>query len=270
MQTLVKKVLRSVAGYDPGYYDMHDDANEAFFGRLYLDRIEEQARALGIAPPATVLEAGCQAGRLAIPLAQAGVRVTGIDTSGFALRRAKRHAAGAGVSVRWIRGDLAQVLARRPEWQYDMVVCAEVLYLCRDYRRMLELLARAVRPGGLLCVSHRPKAFYLIEALKRGRTDAAGFVLAHSEGLLDYHERGYFNWQSRDELEALYRGLGMRWLGAFPIDRYAWLMDLAPARLTEDQRADLRALERRDPAGDEHCARYLCVMTQRPEERELH
>ena len=39
MKRAVRKILRAVAGYDPDYYDMHDDPNERFFAQLYLERI---------------------------------------------------------------------------------------------------------------------------------------------------------------------------------------------------------------------------------------
>ena len=122
----VKKLLRAVANYDPGYYDMHDDPDEAWFAGLYVERIRRRADAAGIRPPATVLEAGCQAGRLVVPLAKLGFTVTGIDTSSFALRRARAHAASAGVRVRFLHGNLLKVL-QDARHRYDIVVCAEVL-----------------------------------------------------------------------------------------------------------------------------------------------
>jgi len=114
MQKTVRKVLRAVANYDPGYYDMYADPNEAFFGRLYLEWILHHAAEAGIRSPGAVLDAGCQTGRLAVPLAQEGFRVTGIDTSGFALRRAKHHAKIAGVTLTLEQGDIAEVLVDHP------------------------------------------------------------------------------------------------------------------------------------------------------------
>src|SRR3989338_3141125 len=114
MHKTVRKVLRAVADYDPDYFDMYADAAEAVFARLYVERVLRHASAAGIRPPSTLLEAGCQAGRLVVPFAKAGFRGTGIDTSGFALRRAREHAKAAGVEAAFIQGDLLQVLSRRP------------------------------------------------------------------------------------------------------------------------------------------------------------
>jgi len=262
MQKVLRKVLRAVADYDPDYYDMYADANEAFFGRLYLAHITRHAEAAGIHPPATVLEAGCQAGRLAVPLARLGFQVTGIDTSGFALRRAREHARAAGVEAAFLRGDLVEVLRDHPS-RYDIVVCAEVVYLSPRYRQMLEALARAVRPGGLLCVSHRPKLYYLLEALRRYDLSSARAVFDRSEG--SFGDSAYYNWQTAEQLHQLYGTLGLRVIGMYPIDWLVWLSGMQPAQLTEAQRDQWLELELRLGAEVGTCARYMLVVAGKPE-----
>lgn len=54
----------------------------------------------------TVLELACGTGRVAIPLAKAGLKVTGIDLSIGMLAEARRKAAAAGVMVAWIEADM--------------------------------------------------------------------------------------------------------------------------------------------------------------------
>lgn len=54
----------------------------------------------------TLLELACGTGRVAIPLAQAGLQVTGIDLSPGMLAEARRKAATAGVAVSWIEADV--------------------------------------------------------------------------------------------------------------------------------------------------------------------
>jgi len=266
MQKVIRKVLRAVADYDPAYYDMYADPSEAFFGRLYLARMLHEAAQAGIRSPGAVLDAGCQAGRLAVPLAQEGFRVTGIDTSGFALRRAKRHAKAAGVTLILEQGDIAQVLRDHPHWQYDLIVCAEVLYQSTDYREILGALAGAVRPGGLLCVSHRPSAYYLIEALRHQDWTTAQLVQSRDEGQFPgpFPERGYYNWQTEEGLRALYKELGMRWVALYPIDRYAWLSGVTPAQLSDPLREQWLQMELQGPSQGAACARYVLVITQRP------
>ncbi|MBI3321270.1 MAG: methyltransferase domain-containing protein [Candidatus Omnitrophica bacterium] len=262
MQKIVRKLLRAVANYDPAYYDMHADPNEALFARLYVERITLHAARLGLRPPSTVLEAGCQAGRLVIPLAKLGFQVTGIDTSRFALRRAKAHANAAGVEARFVSGDFMDVLRVHPGWRYDMVVCAEVLYLARHYRTMLKALAGAVKPGGLLCVSHRPKCYYVVEALRHGDFEAAQQVLTAQEGQFDgpFPEAGYYNWQTEEELVELYRALGFSDITMYPIDRLAWLAGISPARLSRAEQERWLQLELACASDAPTSGRYALVI----------
>lgn len=262
MQKSIRKVLRAVANIDPDYYDMYADTNEQWYARLYLEWIARHAREAGILPPSTLLEAGCQAGRLAIPFARQGFTVTGIDTSGFALRRARRHARQAGVQVTLQRGDVLNVLQDDPRRQYDLVVCAEVTYLSPRYREMLQVLAAAVRPGGLLCVSHRPATYYLMEALKIGDFDTAGSVLSRNEG--PFRGSTYYNWQTREELKALYASLGLEWIALHPIDRLAWLCGLNLSMWPVAQRERWLQAEMSLDGGGEVCARYALVIARKP------
>jgi len=262
MQKAIRKVLRVVADYDPDYYDMYANTNEAFFAQLYLERILQRAEAAGIRPPATVLEAGCQAGRLVVPFAKLGFTVTGIDTSGYALRRAQEHVREAGVQATFVRGNLITVLTEHPEWQFDLVVCAEVVYLSPQYRHMLGVLAKAVRPGGLLCVSHRPKLYYLLEALRQYDVEAAESILSRSEG--PFRDSAYYNWQTPEELRALYEAMGLQSISLHPIDRVAWLCGMDVSRLTPVQQGQVQELERRWPR-DEQSGRYILVIASRPD-----
>ena len=332
MRRLVRKVLRAVADYDPDYYDMYADPNEAFFAQLYVERIKRHAEEAGIHPPATepgtpptggvgdgsaegrsprptepgypavggvgegraergarrptkpgapcvarggegsagvggrprptLLEAGCQAGRLVIPFAKLGFRVTGIDTSRYALRRAQEHAKAAGVEATFVRGDLMEVLRRDPKRLFDIVVSAEVLYLSPRYREMLQALAGAVRPGGLLCVSHRPKLYYLLEAFRQYDLATADAVLHRNEG--PFRDSAYYNWQTEEELRALYQSVGMQWRAMHPIDRFAWMSGKSPSQLTEAQREQWLKLELGWAGDTGACARYVLVVTSRP------
>jgi SAM-dependent methyltransferase len=53
-----------------------------------------------------ILELGCGTGRVAIPLAQDGHEVVGLDRSPAMLARAERHAGREGVSLRLVEGDM--------------------------------------------------------------------------------------------------------------------------------------------------------------------
>ena len=103
-------------------------------------------------PPGTALDLGCAEGADAVWLAQRGWRVTGVDVSPTALRRAAAHAADAGVVVDWQHHDLARTF---PDGTFDLV-CAQYLHSPDEVpgRRdaVLRRATAAVAPGGLLLV----------------------------------------------------------------------------------------------------------------------
>lgn len=58
-------------------------------------------------PPGRALDVGCGTGRDAVYLARHGWQVTGVDVVPRALARAGRRSADAGVTVRWVQGDIS-------------------------------------------------------------------------------------------------------------------------------------------------------------------
>jgi SAM-dependent methyltransferase len=252
MLKIVRKIRRAITGDEPGYHDMVLNRGERFFARLYLHHIREVLAAHqhpivlslskdeGERPrPLKLLDAGCQTGRLAIPLAKDGHRVTGLDTSGMAVRKARNHAREAGVTLELVRADLGAWLPKQPAGSFDAVLCNEVLYLRENWRELLRGLIRLLRPGGLCFISHRPPAFYLKEATGEGKVEGS-----------------YYNWQKRDELERIYRENGIQVLKILPVWRLSRTVN--PEMVTEEQRDRLFQEEISSP--DDHAdGRYLLV-----------
>src|SRR5215212_2491148 len=90
---------------DPLFYDrvVQPPANSAPF---YVD---EAVRSGG-----AVLELACGTGRLLVPMAQAGLQVTGVDIVRPMLDRARAKATEAGVAIDLVQGDMRGVhLGRR-------------------------------------------------------------------------------------------------------------------------------------------------------------
>jgi 2-polyprenyl-3-methyl-5-hydroxy-6-metoxy-1,4-benzoquinol methylase len=75
---------------------------------------------LSLPPGSRILDVGCGTGRHAVPLAQAGYRVMGVDLSSGMLAEARRHAEQAGVQVEWLQADAAD-LKLAP--QFDAALC---------------------------------------------------------------------------------------------------------------------------------------------------
>lgn len=204
---------------------MYEDAHSRQAAEEYLSHIRSALRETFGQKSLSILDAGCQAGRLLIPLAQDGHKLVGVDTSGFALRRAQRHAQQFNVSVELHKGNIAHLRRWVSPVSLDVVICTEVLYLCQDYRALLKLLADSVKPGGLLCISHRPMAFYAGTALKRGDAPMAFSVLQRAEG--PSPDGTYHNWQTNEHLEVLYQEAGAAVLRCEPVDHASMTFDLA-------------------------------------------
>ena len=103
---------------------------------------------LQLSPGARVLDVPCGHGRLALPLAAKGCRVTGVDLSRELLRAAKDGAREAGVSIDWLRSDM-----RRLPWKddFDAAFCMGNSFGYLDdagNAAFLSAVARALVPGG--------------------------------------------------------------------------------------------------------------------------
>lgn len=109
-----------------------------------------------------VLELGCGTGRVAVPLARGGLRVTGLDRAPAMLDRARALARAAGADARWVEGDMTR-LAPGPDSalpaadRFDVVLIALNSLLHLHERADLEALLAGVRarlrPGGVFALS---------------------------------------------------------------------------------------------------------------------
>ncbi len=144
-------------GYDPDWY-------RSFFGQDYLDvyghllteessqaEAEFVIRALGLKPGDRVLDLCCGTGRHAVPLARAGLEVTGLDMSEEYLAQARSAAHQAGVEIRLMQGDMREIPFRE---EFDAVVNMFTAFGYfddeADDQRVIDGAAAALRPGGRL------------------------------------------------------------------------------------------------------------------------
>jgi SAM-dependent methyltransferase len=98
-----------------------------------------------------VLELGVGTGRLAAPMAAAGLTVVGVDSSAAMLARIPSQPGGDGVTA--IRGDMVHDV---PDGPFDACLIAYNtlfnLLDARDQQRCFEVVADRLRPGGAFVV----------------------------------------------------------------------------------------------------------------------
>lgn len=244
---------------DPSYHDMFEDAGAQKAGGDYLKVIERALEARFGTSKVTILDAGCQAGRLLIPLARAGHRMIGVDRSAFSLRRAQGHAHEARVSVELHKGDILKVNRWVSRKSVDAAICAEVLYLVKNFPGHLTRLKETVRPGGLVFISHRPKVYYAAKALDEGRPGLAETIASNTEG--PSPDGIYHNWQTPQELNELYTDLGLKILELVPIQERTWSL---PPGLSLDHKVEEALSSVRAGDGAYRIPDYLLVVARRP------
>jgi SAM-dependent methyltransferase len=99
--------------------------------------------------PASVIDFGAGTGRLALPLADGGYRITAVDASRAMLGELERKAARAGLDITSQAGRLQDL---RDFSDFDMSLCIfsvlSYLLMHDDLERALEAISRATAAGG--------------------------------------------------------------------------------------------------------------------------
>lgn len=127
-----------------GFYEGLDRAPLAEGDVTFLER------ALDLSPGMSVLDLGCGQGRHAIPLAERGYAVTGLDLSATMLQRARRFADERGVGVRWLERRMEDLEGLGP---FDAVVCLYTVlgfYGDEGDLAVLRAVHDVLAPGGVL------------------------------------------------------------------------------------------------------------------------
>lgn len=108
---------------------------------------------LGLSPGARILDVGCGPGRHAVPLAQAGLAVTGVDVSRRFLDIAADSARAAGVGAAFFQVDARQ-MPFDDEFDAVISICEGAFGLMAgDDSTVLKRMAEAVRRGGRVIVT---------------------------------------------------------------------------------------------------------------------
>lgn len=96
-----------------------------------------------------VLELACGTGRVAIPLAEAGFEVTGVDFSEPMLSLARRKARDRGVDVEWVLGDMRELSIDR-DYSAVLLLSNALWHLhdSSDFEACMDVVRRHLSPQG--------------------------------------------------------------------------------------------------------------------------
>lgn len=133
--------------------------------------------------PASVLDAGCGTGRVAIELARHGIDTVGVDVDASMIAEARRRAP----ELEWIESDLAALALGR---SFDVVVLAgNVPLFCPVETRasLVRACASHLLPGGVIVAGFQLQRGYELSEYDSA-CDAAGLSLRERFATWD-HER---------------------------------------------------------------------------------
>ena len=110
---------------------------------------------LALAPGQRLLDLTCGPGLYAVPLAQRGVRVTGVDFGPASIAHARRLAEAAGVAARcaFVEADVRDYEPKAGSYNAALFLYGQLAVFPRhEAAALLGKAARALRPGGRLVV----------------------------------------------------------------------------------------------------------------------
>jgi SAM-dependent methyltransferase len=132
-------------GFGPGYLALYD----GFLAERTPVEVDQIEALLRLHPPRRILDLPCGQGRHAIELARRGYEVTGVDLSPHMLGVARERADTIGVRIRWLAGDMREVL---PGETFDLILnlFTSFGYFAdeADDRRVVRAAASMLEPGG--------------------------------------------------------------------------------------------------------------------------
>ncbi|ROT31242.1 methyltransferase domain-containing protein [Micromonospora sp. HM5-17] len=213
----------------------------------------------------SVLDVGGGTGGFAVPLAEAGHRVTVVDASPDALAALTRRAAEAGVAERVsaVQGDGDALADLVEPASVDLVLCHAVLEVVDDPAGVVAAVAAALRPGGAASLLVASRAAAVLSRVTNGHLDVAAALLADPDGRAgprDTLRRRY----DADSAAALLRAAGLEVEQIHGVRVFA---DLVPAVAAETDPQALLELElaaaARPPYRD--VAAQLHLFARRPE-----
>ena len=194
-------------------------------------------------PPLVVVDAGGGTGGFAVPLAEAGHRVTVVDPSPDSLAALQRRAAERDLDVAALQGDLADLAQLVPVGSADLVLCHSVLEVVDDPVAALAALTAVLRPGGRLSLLVANRDAAVLARALAGRPEEAAHALTDPAGRWGPADGTARRW-TPDGLRALVSDAGLH---VEQLHGVRTVSDLVPSALLDTEpgaAAALLALER--------------------------
>lgn len=129
-----------------------EDGDYARFAKYMQDGAIEVLEGWNIAPSTTLLDVGCGAGQTAIPAAELGIQVTGIDLAENLIGYARRRAQEADLNARFDVGDAEDL--PYADQHYDVVISMFGAMFAPHPERVTNEFSRVLKPGGQLFMAN--------------------------------------------------------------------------------------------------------------------
>jgi 2-polyprenyl-3-methyl-5-hydroxy-6-metoxy-1,4-benzoquinol methylase len=131
-----------------------------FSDQRFAEAADQAERLIELVSPQgrEVLDLGCGPGRFAVPLAQKGFRVTGVDRTAFLLEKARLRAEAAQVEIGWVQQDMREFI--RPA-AFDLVISMLTSFGYFEDRgddlTVLRNMLMNLKPGGACVIDVKGK-----------------------------------------------------------------------------------------------------------------
>jgi len=135
------------------------------------------------------LDLACGPGRFAVPLAQRGLAVTGVDSTAFLLDKARELSASTGMQVEWVQEDMRRFV--RPV-AFDLALNLYTSFgffdAPEENQRVLENAAASLKPGGALILDllGREVLARIYQATRSVEVPGSGLLIVRSRPIDDW------------------------------------------------------------------------------------
>lgn len=126
--------------------------NYATFATYLLDGALDFLASCNIPPNVKVLDVACGAGQTALPMAQNGINVTGIDIATNLIEEARKRAQAEGLQVQFDEGDAEELPYE--DASFDVVFSLMGAMFAPQPQKVAAELARVCRPGGRIIMGN--------------------------------------------------------------------------------------------------------------------